>query len=194
MTGNNKDHGRSRRPSAVDRGWSDRSGTRSSDDWEVGWCRVWFAPCTSKWGAQLSWLSLETRSTVCQWFDIKTTGMVLSVVWPQNHLDNFLQFGLKTSGDGFLRFGLKTSGDGFSWFDLKTGGASKPRWWRVSRFGPQNRQLRFCDLDLKITVAVSWFGPQNQGGFSLSIAPQNRREDETVWDTHWDLASCFAWK
>jgi hypothetical protein len=27
-------------------------------------------------------------------------------------------------------------------------------------FGPQNRQLRFGDLGLKITVTVSWFGLQ----------------------------------
>jgi hypothetical protein len=26
----------------------------------------------------------------------------LLVVWPQNHWDGFLQFGLKTGGDGFL--------------------------------------------------------------------------------------------
>jgi hypothetical protein len=52
--------------------------------------------------------------------------------------------------------------------------ASKSRWWRVSRFGPQNRQLRFGDLGLKITATVSWFGPQNQVGFGLSVAPQNR--------------------
>jgi hypothetical protein len=32
----------------------------------------------------------------------------------------------------------------------------------------------FGDLGLKITAAVSWFGPQNQAGFSLSVAPQNR--------------------
>jgi hypothetical protein len=32
---------------------------------------------------------------------------------------------------------------------------------QVFRFGPQNRQLRFGDLDLKITATVSWFGPQN---------------------------------
>jgi hypothetical protein len=25
---------------------------------------------------------------------------------------------------------------------------------------------------------VSWFGPQNQVGYGLSVAPQNRREDE----------------
>jgi hypothetical protein len=32
---------------------------------------------------------------------------------------------------------------------------------RVSRFGPQNRQVQFGDLGLKITMTVSWFGPQN---------------------------------
>jgi hypothetical protein len=33
----------------------------------------------------------------------------------------------------------------------------------------------FDDLGLKITVPVSWFGHQNQVGFGLSVAPQNRR-------------------
>jgi hypothetical protein len=32
---------------------------------------------------------------------------------------------------------------------------------------------KFGDLGLKITVIVSWFVPQNQAGFGLSIAPQN---------------------
>jgi hypothetical protein len=50
-------------------------------------------------------------------------------------------------------------------------------WWRVSLFGPQNRQLQFGDLDLKIPTTVSWFGHQNQAGFGLSVAPQNRQED-----------------
>jgi hypothetical protein len=36
---------------------------------------------------------------------------------------------------------------------------------------------KFGDLGLKISPTVSWFGPQNQAGFSLSIAPQNRWED-----------------
>jgi hypothetical protein len=45
---------------------------------------------------------------------LKTKVDGLSVVWPQNHWDGFLRFGLKTSGDGFLWFGLKTGGDGFS--------------------------------------------------------------------------------
>jgi hypothetical protein len=101
------------------------------------------------------------------------------VVWPQNHSDGFHWFGLKTSSDSFLQFDLRTGGDGFSRFGLKTVGrflslASKPRWWRVSRFGPQNWQLWFGDLGLKITAMVSWFEPQNQAGFGLSVTPQNR--------------------
>jgi hypothetical protein len=69
--------------------------------------------------------------------------MTVSPVWPQNWWRRFL-----------------------SW-------AWKPRWWRVSRFEPQNRQLWFGDLGLKITVTVSWFRPQNQAGFGLSVARQN---------------------
>jgi hypothetical protein len=91
---------------------------------------------------------------------IKTNVDNLSVVWPQNHWDNFLWFGLKTGGDGFLRFGLKIGGDGFSglaskpvatvsWLSLKTKVVED--FW----FGPLNRQLRFYDLDLKITVTIS---------------------------------------
>jgi hypothetical protein len=33
-------------------------------------------------------------------------------------------------------------------------------------------------VELKITAMVSWFGPQNHAGYGLSVAPQNRREDE----------------
>jgi hypothetical protein len=43
---------------------------------------------------------------------------------------------------------------------------------------PQNRQLQFGDLCLKITAMVSWFVPQNQAGYGLSVVPQNRKEDE----------------
>jgi hypothetical protein len=44
-------------------------------------------------------------------------------------------------------------------------------------FGHQNLQLWFGDLNLKIITMVSWFGLQNQAGFGLSVAPQNRRRD-----------------
>jgi hypothetical protein len=53
-------------------------------------------------------------------------------------------------------------------------GLASKSWLRVSRFGPQNRQLQFGDLGFKITTVVSSFGPQNQAGYGLSIAPQNR--------------------
>jgi hypothetical protein len=110
----------------------------------------------------LDWAS-KSRSTVCPWFGLKTTGTV-SPVWPLNQWRRFL------------------------------GWASKPRWLRVFRFGLQNRQLRFGDLGLKIIAIFFWFGPQNQAGFGLSVAPQNRREGAMVWDTRRDLAAYFAWK
>jgi hypothetical protein len=73
MTCNDEDHGRSRRTGADDQEWSHRSGTQWSDDRDVGWRRVRFAPCTWRRGALVPWLSLKT----------KVGG--LSVVWPQNH-------------------------------------------------------------------------------------------------------------
>jgi hypothetical protein len=54
------------------------------------------------------------------------------------------------------------------------------RWRLVSQFGPQNQQLRFSDLGLKITAMVSWFRTQNQTDFGLSVAPQNQRREDGV--------------
>jgi hypothetical protein len=48
---------------------------------------------------------------------------------------------------------------------------------QVSQFGPPNRQLQFGDLGHKIIAKVSWFGAQNQAGYGLLVAPQNRWED-----------------
>jgi hypothetical protein len=45
---------------------------------------------------------------------------------------------------------------------------------QVFRFESQNRQLRFDDFDIKITVMVYWFVPQNQAGYGLLVVPQNR--------------------
>ncbi|WP_428037064.1 hypothetical protein [Amphritea sp.] len=52
------------------------------------------------------------------------------------------------------------------------------RWLCISRFWPQNWQLWFGDLGHKITVMVSWFGPQNHVGYDFLIALQNRWDDE----------------
>jgi hypothetical protein len=46
--------------------------------------------------------------------NLKTKVDGLLVVWPQNHWDDFLRSGFKTSGDGFLCFDLKTAVDGYS--------------------------------------------------------------------------------
>jgi hypothetical protein len=170
--GNDEDRGRSRRYGAEDRGWSHRSGTRWLHDREVGWHRVQSVPYTWRWGARVSYLSLKTK------FD------GLSMVWPQNHWDDFIQFSLKINGDGFLRFSIKTGGYDVSRFGLKIDGGflgwgSKLSWWRVFRFRPQNWQLWFSDLCLKFTATVSSFGPQNQARYGLSVAPQNRREGDS---------------
>jgi hypothetical protein len=97
MTDSDEDHDRSRRPGAEDQRWSHRSGTQWLDD-RVTLYVVWTVHVKGAW---VSWLSLKT----------KVDG--LSVVWPQNHWDDFLRFGLKTDGDGFFRFGLKTGGSDF---------------------------------------------------------------------------------
>jgi hypothetical protein len=62
-------------------------------------------------------------------------------------------FGLKNKVDGFSRFGLKIGGFGFPSLGLKTSS---------------------YDLGLKTTMMVSWFGPQNQVGYGLSVVLQNR--------------------
>jgi hypothetical protein len=60
---------------------------------------------------------------------------------------------------GFLVEPQNQVGGGFSGLGLKTG------------------SYGFGDLGPKITATVSWFGPQNQAGFGLSVAPQNRRRE-----------------
>jgi hypothetical protein len=90
------------------------------------------------------------------------------VVWPQNHWD------------GFLRFGLKTGGDSFS------GLAFKPM-AMVSLLSLNTVVEGFPILTSKLAATVWWFGSQNhrdgslvvppkQAGFGLSVAPQNQRE------------------
>jgi hypothetical protein len=64
---------------------------------------------------------------------------------------------VETRSVGFLVEPQNQGGGGFPGLGLKTG------------------SYGFGDLGVKITVTVSWFGPQNQVGFGLSVAPQKRR-------------------
>jgi hypothetical protein len=86
---------------------------------------------------------------ICQWFSLKTTGTVISVLASKPVVTVFSSL------------------------------ASKPV-ARVFRFVPQNQQLRFGDLGLKITGTVSWFGHQNQANYGLLVVPQNRWDDATA--------------
>jgi hypothetical protein len=61
----------------------------------------------------------------------------------------------------------------------------------VFRFGPQNRRLRFDDLDFKITATVSWFEPKTKRDSVCRLRHKTGGE-KSVWDTHRDLAGCFT--
>jgi hypothetical protein len=61
MTCSDEDHGRSRRPSAEDRGWSHRSDTRWPGGREVEWRHVRSALGMCRLGAWVSWLSFKTK-------------------------------------------------------------------------------------------------------------------------------------
>jgi hypothetical protein len=66
---------------------------------------------------------------------------------------------VETRSTGFLVEPQNQGGGWFPGLGLKTGSSGVVIW------------------GLKITAAVSWFGPQNQVGFGLSVAPQNRRRE-----------------
>jgi hypothetical protein len=113
----------------------------------------------------------------------------------------------KPLGRFLIGLGLKTVGDVCEWFDLKitrtgfTGLASKPvatvsggltskptatvsngltlkaAATVFSSLASKLVATIFSNLTSKLVVTVSWFGPQNQVGFSLSVVLQNRRRE-----------------
>jgi hypothetical protein len=88
----------------------------------------------------------------------------------------------------FLGWASKPRSKVCQWFCLKTtwtvslGLASKSV-ARVFRFGPQNRQLRFGDMDLKTKQALVYRLRHKTDGTM-----------KTMQGTRRDLAVCFAWK
>jgi hypothetical protein len=62
---------------------------------------------------------------------------------------------------------------------------------QVSLFGPQNRQLWFGDLCLKITTTVSWFGPKNKRASVCRLRHKNDGK-RLARNTRQDLAACFT--
>jgi hypothetical protein len=86
---------------------------------------------------------------VCQWFDLKTTGMVFSGLASKPMATVSPSLAPKPVASGFPIWAL-------------------------------NWQLQFGELGLKITATVSWFGPENQAGFGLSVVPQNPRREDSM--------------
>jgi hypothetical protein len=139
---------------------------------------------------------------VCEWFDLKTTRMVFAglasklVVMVSSGLASkpaamvFAGLASKLVATVFDGLDSKPVATVFSSFASKLvatvslGLASKPvvgflvepqnqGGGGFSGLGLKTSSYGFSDLGLKITVAVSWFEPQNQVGFGLSVAPQN---------------------
>jgi hypothetical protein len=73
-----EDRGRSRRPSVEERRWSHRSGTRWPDDQEVGNAVCGLHRARGDEERRFLSCASKPRSTVCQWFGLKTTGTVFS--------------------------------------------------------------------------------------------------------------------
>jgi hypothetical protein len=168
MACSDEDRGRSRRSGAEDLGWSHRSGTRWPGDREVGWHHVQSAPCMWRRGARLSWLSLKT----------KVDG--LSVVWPQNHWDDFSSvwaskptptvcewFDLKTTRTVFIGLASKpvvTISDGLTSKPAVTvsgGLASKPAATVSSGLASKPAMTVFSGLASKLVAQFSPVWPQN---------------------------------
>jgi hypothetical protein len=103
---------------------------------------------------------------VCQWFVLKTTSTVFSSLASKSVVTVFSSLASKP----VVRFLPIWPQNRWwvSWFSLETKAVEGFPVW------PQNQQLWFGDLGIKITATVSWFRHQNQAGYGLSVAPQNR--------------------
>jgi hypothetical protein len=95
------------------------------------------------------WFGLKITGMLFQWFGIKNTGMVFSGLYSKSVATVFS--GLASKSVVSVSPGLTLKPVVGFLVELQN------QVW----FGPQNRQLRFDDLGLKITTIISWFDPQN---------------------------------
>jgi hypothetical protein len=124
-------------------------------------------------------LASKPRSTVCEWFGLKTTRTIFASLASKPVATVFAGLASKPVVTVFSSFASKLV------VTVSPGLASKP----VVGFlvEPQNQgggaffdlglktdSYGFGDLCLKITATVSWFGSQNQACFGLSVATQNQ--------------------
>jgi hypothetical protein len=140
----------------------------------------------------------------------KSLGWFLRV-WPQNQWQRFLAvrpqnlllrfslvFVLKTSGDGFLQFGLKTGGDSFSRFGLKTvvGFFVEPQNQGGGGFLGFGLKTGSSGLVISASKSLRRFLGLGLKTRQASVCRLRHKTDggRSAWDTHRDLAACFAWK
>jgi hypothetical protein len=121
-------------------------------------------------------------ATVCEWFDLKIIWTVFTGLASKPVAT--VSGGLASKPAATVSGGLASEPDMtvFSSFTSKLVTTVSPGLTSKSVVGflvePQNQGGGgFSSLGLKITATVSWFGPQNQADFGLSVASQNRRRE-----------------
>jgi hypothetical protein len=134
------------------------------------------------------WFNLKTTRTVCEWFDLKTTWTVSSDLSSKPTVTVFASLAPKPVATVFSSLSSKlvvtvspslASKPAVGFLvepQNQTGGGFPGFGFKIGSYG-------FGDLGLKITATVSWFWPQNQAGFGLSVAPQNRRREVSAGHT-----------
>jgi hypothetical protein len=111
-------------------------------------------------------LASKLVATVCLDFGSKPVAMVSPDL--ASKLVSTVSLGLASKSVSMISSGSASKPVATVSFDL----ALKPV-ARVYQFEPQNGQLRFDDLGIKIITTISWFGTQNQADFGLLVASQN---------------------
>jgi hypothetical protein len=160
------------------------SGTRWSDDREIGWYCVRSALCTRRRGARVSYFGLKT----------KMDG--LSVVWPQNHWVGFLGLVSKPRTIVCQWFGLKNTGMGFP---VLTSKLVATVWWFVPQsyhdgflfWTSKSSGIRFVSCTTKSTggwrrrgarVEIWQFASRvSKLGYGFPVWPQDWRKHNDGW-------------
>jgi hypothetical protein len=116
-------------------------------------------------------------ATVCEWFDLKTTRTVFTglVSKPVATVSGSLASKSTVTVSSGLASKLAVMVFG--------GLASKPAATVFSGLPSKPVATVFSSLALKLVVMVSWFVPQNQVDFCLSVTPQNRQWEVGVGHT-----------
>jgi hypothetical protein len=120
------------------------------------------------------------RVTLCAVCTVHEEKSASFLVEPQNKVDGFSRFGLKTDGLRFIGWAKKPSSTVCQWFDHKTTGTGFLVW-------PQNQGRRFVGLTLKSVASgfpiwttksaatVWWFGSQNNYNSFLVCGSKSSR-------------------